>query len=80
MNRYAALPGWLPPTPEYDGFLTTDVRKAAAAGLRCRPVHETVADTLDWLREAGGIGHDPRRDGEEVLGLDPDLERRLVGN
>ena len=80
VNRYAALPGWLPPTPEYDGFLTTDVRRAAAAGLRCRPVHETVADTLDWLREAGGIGHDPRRDGEEVLGLDPDLERRLVGN
>ncbi len=78
VDRYVALPGWLPPTQEYDGFLTTDVRKAVAAGLRCRPVHETVADTLDWLRETGGIGHDPRRDGDEVLGLDPELERRLV--
>lgn len=80
VDRYAALPGWLPPEPEYDGFLTTDVRKAVAAGLRCRPVHETVADTLDWLRDTGGLVHDPVRDGEEPLGLDPDLERRLVGD
>jgi hypothetical protein len=43
-------------------------------------VHETVADTLDWLRATGGLGHDPARDGDEVLGVDPDVERRLVGS
>jgi 2'-hydroxyisoflavone reductase len=80
VDRYVALPGWLPRTPEYDGFLTTDVRRAVDAGLRCRPVHETVADTLDWLRETGGLAHDPVRDGDEVLGVDPDVERRLVGD
>jgi nucleoside-diphosphate-sugar epimerase len=79
VDRYVALPGWLPPEPEYDGFLTTDVRRAVDAGLRCRPVHETVADTLDWLRATGGLGHDPARDGDEVLGVDPEVERRLVG-
>lgn len=80
VDRYAALPGWLPPTPEYDGFLTTDVRRAVDAGLRCRPVHETVADTLDWLRETGGLVHDPARDGDDELGVDPEVERRLVAD
>lgn len=79
VDRWSALPGWVPPGPAYDGFLTTDVSRAIAAGLRCRPVHETVADTLDWLRETGGLAHLPGRDGDEALGVDPELERRALG-
>lgn len=80
IDRYDALPGWLPPVPEYDGFLTTDVGRALAAGLRCRPVRETVADTTAWLRESGGLGHRPARDGPDPLGLDPAREQAaLVG-
>jgi hypothetical protein len=30
------------------------------------------------LRETGGLVHDPDRDGDEVLGVDPDVERRLL--
>jgi len=78
IDRYDALPGWLPPVPEYDGFLTTDVGRALAAGLRCRPVHETVADTMAWLRDTGGLGHRPDRDGPDPLGLDPALERAAL--
>ena len=74
IDRYTGLPGWLPPTAEYHGFLTTDVSRAVEAGLRCRPVHETVADTLDWLRATGGVGHLPERDGPEPLGIDEDAE------
>ena len=74
IDRYTALPGWLPATHENDGFLTTDVARAVDAGLRCRPVHETVADTLDWLMQTGGLDHRPERDGDEVLGIDEDAE------
>lgn len=44
-----SIPLWLP-RPEYDGMLTHDPAPARAAGLRTRPVAETSADTLAWLR------------------------------
>ncbi|WP_433933980.1 epimerase [Sorangium cellulosum] len=44
-----SLPVWLP-RPEYDGMLAHDPGPARAAGLRTRPVAETAADTLAWLR------------------------------
>lgn len=77
VDRYEALPGWIPPDPAFAGFLRTSTERATAAGLRCRPVAETVADTLDWLRATGGLVHDPARDGE-VLGLDPEIESRAL--
>ncbi|WP_326556024.1 NAD-dependent epimerase/dehydratase family protein [Micromonospora sp. NBC_01796] len=44
-----ALPLWLP-LPEYAGFLSRDVTASLAAGLRTRPIAETAARTLEWLR------------------------------
>lgn len=44
-----ALPLWLP-RPEHDGMLARDVAPSLAAGLTVRPVAETAADTLAWLR------------------------------
>ena len=44
-----SLPLWLA-DPEYAGMLTHDPGPAAAAGLSCRPVAATAADTLAWLR------------------------------
>jgi len=40
-----SLPLWLP-LPQYAGFLTRDTTSALKAGLRTRPVAETVRDTL----------------------------------
>jgi nucleoside-diphosphate-sugar epimerase len=44
-----SLPLWLP-RPEYDGMLEHDPSPARVAGLRTRPVAQTAADTLAWLR------------------------------
>ncbi|WP_028473193.1 NAD-dependent epimerase/dehydratase family protein [Nocardioides alkalitolerans] len=46
-----SLPLWLP-RPAYDGMLAHDPAPAAAAGLACRPLVETVRDTLAWLHTA----------------------------
>jgi nucleoside-diphosphate-sugar epimerase len=46
-----SLPVWL---PEEGGMLAHDPAPAAAAGLRCRPVRETAADVLAWVRTDPG--------------------------
>ncbi|MFY1673836.1 NAD-dependent epimerase/dehydratase family protein [Plantactinospora sp. WMMB334] len=47
-----SLPLWLP-LPEYAGFMTRDVTPSLAAGLRTRPLAESVRDTAEWLAGAG---------------------------
>jgi 2'-hydroxyisoflavone reductase len=42
-----SLPLWLP-IPEYAGFNARDSTAARAAGLKHRPLEETLADTLAW--------------------------------
>ncbi len=44
-----SMPLWLP-MPEYAGFCTRDGAAARALGLRCRPLAQTLADTLRWER------------------------------
>lgn len=43
------VPVWVPPGHPHEGLHGADVSKALAAGLRCRPVEQTVADTWTWL-------------------------------
>jgi 2'-hydroxyisoflavone reductase len=50
---WTELPIWLPPTGEYAGLHDCDVSAALAAGLSCRPIEETVADTWAWLQREG---------------------------
>jgi nucleoside-diphosphate-sugar epimerase len=65
-----SLPLWLP-LPEYAGFMARDTSAAEAAGLVCRPLAETLEDTLGWeVRQGPGR---PRQ-----AGLAPAEERRLV--
>jgi 2'-hydroxyisoflavone reductase len=45
---WSELPLWVPDTPDTAGFSAFDCSKALAAGLRFRPLHETVRDTLNW--------------------------------
>jgi 2'-hydroxyisoflavone reductase len=49
VDRWEAFPGWIPPGPELAGLIRTDVTKALATGLDCRPLAETVAETWAWL-------------------------------
>lgn len=55
---WSDLPLSLPPD-EMGGFNRVDNRKAVAAGLRFRPLRETVRDTLAWNR-ALRPGHEPK--------------------
>jgi hypothetical protein len=65
-----SMPLWLP-TPGYGGFSARDNSAARAAGLRSRPLKETLADTLAWELEQGA----ERKRG---AGLSDDDERRLL--
>ncbi|GES31103.1 NAD-dependent epimerase/dehydratase family protein [Streptomyces angustmyceticus] len=72
IEPWTELPVWLAPGELRDALFGVDVSKALAAGLRCRPVAETVADTWAWLQAIGGVA--PQRPDRPVLGLDPAKE------
>ena len=76
VQPWTDLPVWLPPGELYDSLHRADVSKAVAAGLRCRPVTETVADTWAWLRELGGQA--PVRSDRPQVGLAPEVEAALL--
>jgi nucleoside-diphosphate-sugar epimerase len=52
VGPWMELPLWLP-GDEHAGMMDADIRRALAAGLRFRPVEETVRDTLAWSLQAG---------------------------
>ncbi|MET8175946.1 NAD-dependent epimerase/dehydratase family protein [Streptomyces clavifer] len=76
VEPWTDLPVWLPAGELRDTLYRGDTRKAHAAGLRCRPVGETVADTWAWLCERGGVA--PRRPDRPALGLDTLTEAKLL--
>ncbi|MFI6651755.1 NAD-dependent epimerase/dehydratase family protein [Streptomyces sp. NPDC050529] len=76
VEPWTDLPVWLPPGELYDTLHQGDVSRAYGAGLRCRPVDETVADTWAWLCELGGAA--PQRADRPLTGLDPATEAKLL--
>lgn len=48
VEPFADMPVWLP--ADSAGVLAVNTGKAQAAGLRSRPLAETIAATLDWLQ------------------------------
>ncbi|MGV9349397.1 SDR family oxidoreductase [Streptomyces spiralis] len=78
IEPWTQLPVWVPPGSEaHDALHGADVSRAVATGLRCRPVTETVADTWGWLRELGGSA--PQRPDRPPVGLDPEVEAKVLG-
>lgn len=75
VEPWTQLPCWVPATAEYAGFLEADTARAAATGLVCRPVGDTVADTWAWLQAEG---RPAQRDDRPVHGLPAELERQLL--
>ncbi|WP_329232739.1 NAD-dependent epimerase/dehydratase family protein [Streptomyces sp. NBC_01460] len=78
VEPWTDLPVWLPAGELHDTLHRGDGTKAHAAGLRCRPVGETVADTWAWLRGLGGTA--PQRPDRPVLGLDARTEAKLLAS
>ncbi|MEU9169247.1 SDR family oxidoreductase [Streptomyces sp. NPDC048420] len=74
---WTGLPVWVPPDTDLHTTLHgADTSRAAAAGLRCRPVTETVADTWRWLREIGGVA--PQRQDRPAVGIDEETETKAL--
>lgn len=69
-----SLPLWLP-LPEYAGFAARDIGAALGAGLRLRPLAETLADGLAWSRDRGA---GPGRVVGPGAGLTDEEERDLL--
>lgn len=57
------------------GTWAVDARRAIAAGLNCRPLDETVADTWSWLWHGGQPVHSPRA---AEHGIHPRKEAEII--
>jgi len=75
VEPWTELPIWLPPTGELIGLHDCDVSAAYDAGLACRPMPDTVADTWAWLQREGTPAPATGRAG---AGMDADAEARLL--
>jgi 2'-hydroxyisoflavone reductase len=76
IEPWTELPVWLPPDHEFAGMHAADVERAHAAGLRCRPLHGTVADTWAWL--SGLDGPPPLREDLPAPGMSAERERAAL--
>lgn len=76
VEPWTQLPFWLPPGEAHDTLHRADVSKALAAGLTIRLLAETVEDTWLWLQRIGGV--EPLRPDRPPVGLDPEVEARLL--
>jgi 2'-hydroxyisoflavone reductase len=78
VSFWTEMPLWSPADhPEVGHAWDLDASRAVAAGLRCRPVRETVFDTWTWLSTDEGRA---RRTGRSDTphGLDAERERALL--
>ncbi len=75
VTPWTELPLWSPAT-RAPALWDQDTSAAEAAGLRCRPVADTVTDVAVWLRE--GTGTPPGGRYRESPGLAPDREAELL--
>lgn len=50
VEAWSDMPTWIPDDEEGAGFSRLDVSKAIRAGLKFRPLEETVRDTLEWAK------------------------------
>lgn len=71
------LPLWIPPDTGA-GTWAVGTERAQAAGLRCRPVAATVADTWAWLRDGGAEAMGDWRAENRPCGLSPEREHELL--
>ncbi|MFB2597897.1 reductase [Herbiconiux sp. P17] len=75
IEPWTELPIWLT-GPDHAAMHQGDVAAALAAGLRFRPLEETVADTWAWLESIGGVA--PMRPDRPPVGLASEKERGVL--
>jgi nucleoside-diphosphate-sugar epimerase len=74
VTPWRELPLWAPRGHPFGGLHTSDTRRARLAGLRCRPVAETIADTWASIRQ----GRTPAEPVISGLGMTEATEARLL--
>lgn len=80
VRPWVDMPLWPPEIPELRHFFEVDTTRAHRAGLRHRPLEQTVADTLEWA-EAKVETPIPERDygvTVETPGITRERERELL--
>jgi nucleoside-diphosphate-sugar epimerase len=77
VREWDDLPGWIPPESEAAGMHDCDVSAAVAAGLRCRPIEATVADTWAWMQGLPAKARRPLRAGLPRRGLSAEQEQEI---
>jgi len=74
VEAWSDLPAWIPDDEEGVGFSRIDISKAIKAGLKFRPLDETVRDTLEWAKTRPSehewkAGLTPEREAEVLAAL-----------
>lgn len=75
VQPWSDMPVWVPATGDSAGFAATAMSRAAVAGLRIRPLAETVADTLRWHLSRPAAERDKLK-----AGLAPERETKLLAD
>lgn len=78
VEPWSELPLWMPPGQDGDHVWDAETAAAEAAGLRVRPVGESVRDTWAWMRSGGRVPDEPPHDHLPRHGIDPDKEARIL--
>jgi 2'-hydroxyisoflavone reductase len=76
VEPWVELPLWIP-ADEFPGTWAIGTERAREAGLRCRPVAETIADVWDWLRAGGESELDEWRSEHRPPPMSAERERAL---
>lgn len=71
VTPWSDMPVWIPDTTEDAGFSRVDVSKAIGAGLKFRPLDDTIRATLQWAETRP-------EDHEWHAGLNPEKEKILL--
>jgi hypothetical protein len=77
VDAWDELPLWIPASSGA-GTWAIGTDRAQAAGLRCRPIAETIADTWAWLRDGGESQLTSWRAEHRPRGLTAERERALL--
>lgn len=77
---FSDMPFWS--SREFENAFRVDVRKAVAAGLRTRPLLDTMRDTLAWIRDGWNAAETVRanRRWSNAAGITPEREQELLAN
>ncbi|HEY3953934.1 MAG TPA: NAD-dependent epimerase/dehydratase family protein [Streptosporangiaceae bacterium] len=80
VEPYSELPMWAPDIPELAGTWEAAGERARLAGMRYRPLADTVRDTWGWLCGDATARAEPGQDlaHRARIGLDPARERRIL--